>query len=1176
MSILTAFIRKYWAIIALSLLWLIIVFTNSQPNKLILGNDNFSPELNPQLTLSRSFLNPTWRTNRVLGIPSDSEQADWWRAGLFTILSPIIPTWIISQGYLFLTLLIAIISMSQLPKYFFKQNSPAIQFFSGFFYLTSLLTLWLYSYPVHLFIAAYAFTPLVLWRLLTTLRSPSRTNKIFLLLSSLTLGTVALTATMFITVFAIILYTSSAYLLTHAVSLKRYLLTLFILILPHLFWIPTFAMYVNTNHDDLQNSYINREITSSTIQSELSTNTPDNIIRFAGAWLDTKENGESFTYSFRDWYRNSSTTTYLGYLIPIIAMLGTLLALIQFRHNPSLLLLTPLPIIGFLLIKGANPPFNSLYLWLDSQIPLFHQVFRWGSSKFWPLLAIPLPIFASFLISKIRPTILKVITYPSLLIALIIYSYPIWTGNLIRSDSFVALPSEYTSLQQTLSPDSSQRIHTSPNTNTRYFRKHDWGFWGSVFLNYQLPNPTTEKALIIGSNENESAFTVIDSLYQSSNSTAYLNSLARYDITTILSDHSVTNTGLNDSFSYPYNWDLHDQMISNNTAISRVWQQDFLTLSTFESPSTHSTTPIYPHNPTTLNTLLALTSNSSPYHSSNTGYIYPLALNFSDFQVVDNTLVLTEQYLGDTATYTPNIPPTDRTLIELENNTILTSPYLPSLLVNDQSVWQPNLLTTPLNKHTPLISIDNITLFTGTQIVLNSLESANIRSWERSITSKPSLGRIRLTDCQGDNPGDGAITSTSPIQITTNSKSCLFADTDISSGGYISPTFTLTATQPVEVKVCIHSHLQDKCLNTPTLTTISTIPHDVSPQLNELVQAHDNLAVFLTVTPDSPTEITLSDFSITHHSPSAPISLTDSPDTNAPTPFTLNSGDNISLSIPITDSSINFPQSHLLPFQASCSDRGEANYPTFTINPLGGTTITSNNCFDGFYRSLGLVDSSTYPLILTAGKAENHSGIPLEINLKQDPLIRKPYTNLFREGPSSTIIALTPTQQGGGQFTTEIVNKGIGANSSVNTLQSAVTLPIPEDWLSLKLTPDNNTLLTLNGLSSLYPRDTGIYIGNITSDTELVTIPQATSPYWHAYIMDSQPRFFSAYLNIFTGNKLESSTLVNGWKQGWIIEQGHEDQWLVVIYLPNLVAYLGLILGMGTALGLSLRRQKST
>ena len=275
--------KNIWGVSVLCGILLTIIILNIKPGYTVLGNDNFSPELDPGLTLSRSVFAPAWRTYRALGIPSDSEQADIFRTALFWILDPVLPTWVISQGYLYLTFFIASISMAALTTLILKRYIPPkygqLAFLlGGLFYTCSMLTSWIYFYPLHLFVAAYAFLPLVLWRLGAFIEVRNKKNAAWLLLSSCLLSTAALTATMFIVCSLVIVLFSLIFFITVSSSSKEknkssivtvdlstpsqfaklknsilhfpfsiLLAALFLTFAPHLPWALPFITYVKTN-----------------------------------------------------------------------------------------------------------------------------------------------------------------------------------------------------------------------------------------------------------------------------------------------------------------------------------------------------------------------------------------------------------------------------------------------------------------------------------------------------------------------------------------------------------------------------------------------------------------------------------------------------------------------------------------------------------------------------------------------------------------------------------------------------------------------------------------------------------------------------------------------------------------------------------------------------------------
>src|SRR3989344_2640248 len=86
-----------WDKFLLSIILFFIILVNFRWGQTVLGNDNYSPELNPVLSLLRSLISPAWRAYRALGIPSDSEQADVFCSFFMSPFNLFLPGWFISQ-----------------------------------------------------------------------------------------------------------------------------------------------------------------------------------------------------------------------------------------------------------------------------------------------------------------------------------------------------------------------------------------------------------------------------------------------------------------------------------------------------------------------------------------------------------------------------------------------------------------------------------------------------------------------------------------------------------------------------------------------------------------------------------------------------------------------------------------------------------------------------------------------------------------------------------------------------------------------------------------------------------------------------------------------------------------------------------------------------------------------
>ena len=115
-----------WSKLILGAVLLWVVLVNFRPGYFILGNDNYSPEVNPTLSLKRYIESPGWRSYRVVGVASDADQADLPRALTFSLLGLVVPWWLLSQGFVFLNLFLGVWSIANLGEYVCKKSKLAI------------------------------------------------------------------------------------------------------------------------------------------------------------------------------------------------------------------------------------------------------------------------------------------------------------------------------------------------------------------------------------------------------------------------------------------------------------------------------------------------------------------------------------------------------------------------------------------------------------------------------------------------------------------------------------------------------------------------------------------------------------------------------------------------------------------------------------------------------------------------------------------------------------------------------------------------------------------------------------------------------------------------------------------------------------------------------------------
>jgi hypothetical protein len=241
-------------------------------------------------------------------------------------------------------------------------------------------------------------------------------------------------------------------------------------------------------------------------------------------------------------------------------------------------------------------------------------------------------------------------------------------------------------------------------------------------------------------------------------------------------------------------------------------------------------------------------------------------------------------------------------------------------------------------------------------------------------------------------------------------------------------------------------------------------------------------------------------------------------------------------------------------------------------------TFTTTNCFDGVFTSFSLPEKLSIKALLTYARAHYKQGVPLGHSLKQDRVFHNIATEIFPINQAE-FLQFTILPESNQNFTAELINKGIGKIPSTNTLEEFTIIPIPANWLSLRLSSINTSIPSLVNLDHFMTKvSTGTYIAPLKAGMHTYVLPTATSPYWKAAILTSRPNnITSLYWTVLTSKTITEKSLVNGWQPAWTVQSAEANgKYVGVIFLPNLLAYFGLFVGLGLSLILILVRQKSS
>ena len=1148
------------------LISLLIICTNAKWGYGLLGNDNFSPELDPGLTLQRSFENPGWRTYRALGVPSDSEQADTVRALFFYILSLArIPYWALSQIYLFGTLIVALLSAGKLTALITKdteESSDEVKeslsmLFGGLFYISSLLTVWIYYFPVQLFVAGYAFLPLVAWRLLVFAHKATIQNAFFLAVSAVLIGVSGLTATMFLVICAVLICFGGTALLDKRFSLRSMCIGLGLIFLLNAYWLVPFGLYVHSNTSALQDSLINRKITTLQVQNEQKYTVLPRTLRYAFSWLDDRLSTGAYAYTYRGWYMNLAMQI-LGYLPIAMAVAGAYYLVKKRKKWGGIFIF--LALAGIFLIKGSNPPFGFLYTFLQDASSIFKQVFRWRSSKFWPLLAISLPILATYgavELSKKRP-----IARIALVILLLITIFPMLTGSLVRPSMYTKVPSEYFSLADYLKKQNSQaRMYAAPEANTLYFRNYQWGFFGSVILNYILPNPTFEKALVIGSSESEQAFYLLKNAYYSGDTERFNKTLALFKVAYILDDRSV----IKGESGYDYNLALNDAMIRDNPGMTREWTEGKLSLYKLLPVRQFTSSPVHqftssPVHQFTSSPVHQFTSYSSPH-----GSIYPFLLKPTSAKYTKEGVQVGYTIPFD-GSYTFSFP--EKSIQEAPAHIVQNpkgidiSPGLPVVAVDGQSI-NPTLPQKSMafkSTDGEKFTFDDSLLQMPMTLPIRFAEvhkDISIRGWEKSETIDLLTSRSSIKLFCNNIPLQTALKISDKNTVCGSDKMSVLQD------ALLHASLEISSSEPIQLSWCFSSENKRECIQSQRFYTIVG-KQKISLDLPKVLQAGDTMQMFMNFSPlgtGKASDVKIHNLTWdTYEGRTIDYTYSEVPYIPETRKISLRGTYPVSMILPrITgNNSIHTDTPGHTAFEVNMN----------TTEPNGNANVSSSatsihmknkESTTSLHATLPIV-SDELMMVLIAG---NHTGgIPADFTVRSAKAGASLYENQLYTGISSVLMDYFFVPKGNPTLVADVMTRAIGTAESDQKLSMFTLQPIPSTWLDLSIQSDSQKELSLKQAQ-------GGQMGyGITIDAPaLVTLNTAQSPYWA--IRKVAPQGLSHVRSAFLmGKRVQAEkTVVNGWEQGFIL---NEPGTYVIIFWPNYLIYAGYLLTGGTLLGLGI------
>lgn len=548
-----AFIRlkNYFPLILLFFIEVALFVTNYQHGTYFLGWDNLAPEFNLIESFRRSFFG-IWQEYRGLGLLDGMSFAANLPHYLFIgFLAFFLPDNLLRYCFIFLTHFLGGVGIyflikELLEKYTYKKIAA---FFGSLFYLFNIATVQMFFIPYEVFTVHFASLPILLLFTIKYLNSGKKKHLLWLSIVTVCSIPQGHVPTLFIVYsFALFAVLGFSLIQQDKVGIKRSTVVLLITICINAFWAFPYAYSTLQNAEIIANSKINQMGTEDIFRRNQAFGDLLDVVLlrgFALDFIDIKTTGVT-GYMMEEWrsYAYSPLFVSIGIVIFLIALLASIKAIIsrQKQFYPFILLF----VFSFLMLGTTIPVLSIVSSFFYNYIPYFFQIFRFTFTKFSLLYAFSFSIMFAFGVIAILQLFEKGkyvrIPFIILLFVLIISSsFLSFRGYFFYPNLKTSVPQEYFALIDYFNKqDRNTRIALLPQPSFWGWTYNQWGYRGSGFIWFGLPQASLDGAFYPWSRQNENYYWEMTYAVYSGNVDLLDSVVKKYHINWLVVDHSIT------------------------------------------------------------------------------------------------------------------------------------------------------------------------------------------------------------------------------------------------------------------------------------------------------------------------------------------------------------------------------------------------------------------------------------------------------------------------------------------------------------------------------------------------------------------------------------------------------------------------------------------------------------
>jgi len=554
------------ALVVFHIVFIALFIINFPIGKYFSGWDNLHPEFDFFSNFRRSLF-ASWQENYGLGTIGGHGFAATLPHNIITyVFSFIFPIQSIRPLFTLLIYYLGGLGMFFLMKEFVKKirihqdiSERLIEYialFSALFYMLNLGTIQMFTVQLETFIANYAALPwlfLCTWRLI---EKPSKKNVgVYIVVNffSTLQGFIPSLFVAYSIALGLFLLIYFLYNRTRK-SFKNIVLLVVLTTCINAYWLLPVAYYAKTMKSIYPNSNINLKYTEEYIQRNKKYGDIMNVPLIKGFIFDTTESPDSTAHIYAPWvkHQKSPLVLFMGYSLFGLTCFGLIRMLISKQHW----IIKAFCGVFFIYFTGLTtnlPPFSFITNILQNDVPIFKDAFRTPFTKFAFGVAFSYSIFlgAGLLIlvldikkifQRLHAQIIQYV-FSICFIALFIYSLPAFQHGLFAKKLVIDYPESYSKLFTFLqTQNSTDKLADLPQDMLNGWYSYGWGYSGSGFLWFGIPQPVLSRTFDVWSNKTEGYYWELTQAIREENYAKADLVFQKYDIKWVLYDENVIHT----------------------------------------------------------------------------------------------------------------------------------------------------------------------------------------------------------------------------------------------------------------------------------------------------------------------------------------------------------------------------------------------------------------------------------------------------------------------------------------------------------------------------------------------------------------------------------------------------------------------------------------------------------